>query len=171
MLIMTAVMTSLEMTSRAQLVRGPAALAEIAFDDAGPDTAELVRHTYNRIWEPLEAVGRTGWSTGEWARELERPSVHSWLVRIHDSIAGLAELEIEAGNAVGIVVFGLVPEFTGKGFGAAFLSDVVELAWRLRTSPDEQPTRVWLQTSSRDHPHALRNYTSRGFRIFATEEH
>jgi GNAT superfamily N-acetyltransferase len=167
---MNAIVTSLEMTSRAQLVRGRPAPAEIAFDEAGPETADLVRHTYNRIWEPLAAVGRTGWSTEQWARELARPAVHAWLVRIQHDVAGLAELETEAGNVVGIVVFGLVPEFVGQGFGAAFLTDVVERAWGLATAPDDQPVRVWLETSSLDHAHALSNYTSRGFRVFATDE-
>jgi GNAT superfamily N-acetyltransferase len=171
LLIMNAIVTSLEMTSRAQLVRGLPAPAEIAFDEAGPESADLVRDTYNRIWEPLAAVGRTGWSAEQWARELARPVVHAWLARIHNDIAGLAELETEAGNAVGIVVFGLVPDLVGKGFGAAFLTDVIERAWELRTSPDGQPARVWLETSSLDHAHALRNYTSRGFRVFATGEH
>jgi GNAT superfamily N-acetyltransferase len=170
MLIMDAVVTSLEMTSRAQLLRGLPAPVEIAFDDAGPESADLVRDTYNRIWEPLAAVGRTGWSAEQWARELGHPAVHAWLARIHNDIAGLAELEAEAGNVVGIVVFGLVPEFVGKGFGAAFLTDVIERAWALPTSPADQPVRVWVETSSLDHPHALRNYTSRGFRVFATCE-
>jgi GNAT superfamily N-acetyltransferase len=167
---MSATVTSLEMTSRAQLIPGRPAPAEIAFDDAGPETADLVRDTYNRIWEPLAAVGRTGWSAEQWARELARPAVHAWLARIHNEIAGLAELETEAGNVVGVVVFGLVPEFIGKGFGAAFLTDVIERAWELPTPPDGRPVRVWLETSSLDHAHALRNYTSRGFRPVATDE-
>ena len=94
-MIMNAIVTSLEMTSRTQLVPGPPAPAEIAFDAAGPEAADLVRDTYNRIWEPLAAVGRTGWSAEQWARELARPAVHAWLARIHNDIAGLAELETE----------------------------------------------------------------------------
>jgi GNAT superfamily N-acetyltransferase len=67
---------------------------------------------------------------------------------------------------VGIVVFGLVPTFTGKGYGAEFLIRATELAWQLRT--DKPTRRVWLQTSSLDHPHALSNYERRGFRRFAS---
>jgi GNAT superfamily N-acetyltransferase len=168
--IIKAIVTSLEMTSRAQLVRGRPAPAEIALADAGPAMADLVRDTYNRIWEPLAAVGRTGWSAEQWANELARPGVYAWLARIHDDIAGVAELETEAGDAVGIVIFGLVPEFVGKGFGAAFLTEIVECAWGLHSSLNGQPVRVWLETSSLDHPQALRNYTSRGFRAFATRD-
>jgi hypothetical protein len=29
---------------------------------------------------------------------------------------------------------------------------------------------VWVQTSSRDHPHALPNYKARGFRVVGTEQ-
>jgi hypothetical protein len=62
-----------------------------------------------------------------------------------------------------------VPEFVGLGFGSDFLTQVTELAWTA-VLPDGSPTsRVWLQTSSRDHPNALPNYEARGFRVFRTE--
>jgi hypothetical protein len=35
---------------------------------------------------------------------------------------------------------------------------------------DEPVRRVWLHTSSRDHPHAKPNYERRGFRPFRTEQ-
>jgi GNAT superfamily N-acetyltransferase len=71
--------------------------------------------------------------------------------------------------ARGIVVFGLVAEFVGRGFGGAFLTLATDMAWRL-TSRDGRPTkRVLVQTSSRDHPHALPNYERRGFWAFHIE--
>jgi GNAT superfamily N-acetyltransferase len=66
---------------------------------------------------------------------------------------------------VGIVVFGLVPELIGRGLGGALLTRATELAWELAAPGG----RVWVQTSSHDHPHALRNYERRGFRAFRTE--
>jgi GNAT superfamily N-acetyltransferase len=70
---------------------------------------------------------------------------------------------------VEIVVFGLVPEFVGRGFGSHLLTVGTRLAWAAE-HPDTAPTRrVWLHTSSRDHPNARPNYERRGFRAFRTE--
>jgi GNAT superfamily N-acetyltransferase len=82
---------------------------------------------------------------------------------------GLVELEASPGGDVGIVVFGLTPDYIGQGSGGHFLTLVTRMAWEL-TSPDGHATkRVWLQTSSHDHANALPNYESRGFRIFRRE--
>ena len=72
---------------------------------------------------------------------------------MHENVAGLAELEAQPNGDVGIVVSGLVPEFVGKGFGGAFLTVATRRAWNMETC-GRPTTRVWLQTSSRDHPHA-----------------
>ena len=81
----------------------------------------------------------------------------------------MVELEVRPDGDVEIVVFGLVPEFVGKGFGAHLLTVAATLAWE--AEPLDAPVRrVWLHTSSRDHPHAKPNYERRGFRPFRTEQ-
>src|SRR4029453_4453797 len=83
--------------------------------------------------------------------------------------AGMVGLELQSGGDVEIVVFGLVPEFVGRGFGSHLLTVGARLAWEAE-HPDGAPTRrVWLHTSSRDHPSARPNYERRGFRAFRTE--
>jgi len=106
------------------------------------------------------------WSDTQWEEELSRQGVGAWVARVDGEIAGLVELETEPAGDVGIVVFGLVPELVGKGFGGGFLTLATELAWNV-TSLGGRPTkRVWVQTSSVDHPHVLPNYERRGFRQF-----
>lgn len=73
------------------------------------------------------------------------------------------------GRDVEIVVAGLVPEFVGKGFGGHLLTVATRLAWKAEHPDGALTRRVWLHTSSLDHPHALPNYQRRGFRVFATE--
>lgn len=68
-----------------------------------------------------------------------------------------------------MVVFGLVPEVVGRGFGAHLLTVGTRLAWGLGPLGGVRVRRVWLHTSSRDHPHAKPNYQRRGFRLFRTE--
>jgi GNAT superfamily N-acetyltransferase len=152
---------SLEMTSPEQLV--PAEAAEGL--ELRPAEAPTLRSTYVRIGAPYGWTGRTYWSDADWEKELDRPGVHAWIAVVDGQVAGLVELEAEPGGDVGIVVLGLVPEFIGRGLGGALLTRATELAWEL-AAPEG---RVWVQTSSRDHPHALPNYASRGFTTFRSE--
>jgi GNAT superfamily N-acetyltransferase len=161
--------THLEMTSPGQLVPGRPPPARVELEQIGGDAASVLRSTYARIGAPHGWTGRTAWSDAQWEEELSRPGVQAWIAHVDGDVAGLVELESEANGDVGIVVFGLVPEFVGKGFGGALLTFATRLAWQL-TSPGGMPTRrVWVQTSSSDHPHARPNYERRGFRTFRTE--
>jgi GNAT superfamily N-acetyltransferase len=153
------------MTSPDQLVPGAPPPSPIDLIVAGPEAAPAVRSTYVRIWAPLSAHGRKEWSDDEWRAELSHPDARSWFAQVDGEIAGFVELSNGRNGDIGIVVFGLVPEYQGKGYGAAFLTATTQLAWTLG-----DPThRVWLQTSSDDHPHALPNYQHRGFKPFSTE--
>jgi GNAT superfamily N-acetyltransferase len=161
--------THLEMTSPGQLVPGRPPPARLELEKVGRAAAPLLRSTYVRIGAPHGWTGRSAWSDAQWEEELSRPGVQAWIARVDGEVAGLVELESESNGDVGIVVFGLVPEFVGREFGGALLTLATRLAWRL-TSPDGTSTRrVWVQTSSRDHPHARPNYGRRGFRTFRTE--
>jgi GNAT superfamily N-acetyltransferase len=165
---MDEVVTCLEMTSPDQLVPGRPPPAPFELEAVGRAAAPILRSTYVRVWEALASGGRMGWSDAQWDEELSRPGVRAWLARVGGAIAGIVELEAEQNGAVGIVVFGLVSEFVGKGFGGAFLTQAVETAWKL-TSQGEPTRRVWVQTSSEDHPHALPNYERRGFLPFIAD--
>jgi GNAT superfamily N-acetyltransferase len=161
--------TCLEMTSPSQLVPGRPAPARLDLHEVGREAASVLRSTYVRIGAPHGWTGRTEWSDALWVQELSRPGVRAWLARVRDDVAGLVELEAEPDGDVGIVVFGLVPEFVGRGFGGAFLTLATRLAWTM-TSPDGAAAKwVRVQTSSRDHPHARPNYERRGFRAVWTE--
>ena len=161
--------TSLEMTSPSQLVPARTPPARIGLHEVGHAAAPVLRATYAQVGAPHAWTGRSSWSDAEWVEELSRPGVRAWIARIDEDVAGLLELEAQPNGDVGIVVFGLVPEFVGKGFGGAFLTLATQLAWGMK-SPRGLPTRrVWVQTSSQDHPHARPNYERRGFRTFRTE--
>lgn len=163
--------TCLEMTEPSQLVLARIPPVPIELDEVGPTSAPLVLETYVRIWESLPSGGRMQWSEAQWEEELSGRGVRAWLARVDGDVAGLLELEAEPNGDVGIVVFGLVPEFVGKGFGGAFLTLATEKAWKWLREPAEGSftKRVWVQTSSGDHAHALPNYEARGFHVFRIE--
>ena len=156
--------TELEMTSPSRLVPGRSPPRALELEEVDGSAAPLLRTTYIHLGAPHGWVGRTAWTDAQWVDELSRPGIRAWIARVDGEVAGLVELEAGAGGEAGIVVFGLVPELVGQGFGGAFLTRATELAWSL-TAPDGAPTRrVRVQTWSTDHPHALSNYVRRGFR-------
>jgi GNAT superfamily N-acetyltransferase len=80
--------------------------------------------------------------------------------------AGMLTYDLHPGGEAEIVTFGLLPEFVGKGLGRYALTLGVQQAWAFAPTVN----RVWLHTSSKDHPGALPNYHRRGFRTFKTEQ-
>ena len=154
---MQEVVTYLEMTSPDAL--NPATvIPTIALIRATPaQTRELtlrIGTQYN--WDS------SAFTEAQWSEYLARTD--SWMVTSNDRPAGLADYQITS-DTVEITTFGLVPEFVGKGIGAHALTLVLQRAWTLT------PTikRVWLHTSTQDHPNALPNYRKRGLRPFMTK--
>jgi GNAT superfamily N-acetyltransferase len=162
--------TYLEMTAPDQLVPGRPPPTPLAVERLDPASLPLLRSTYARIGAPHGWFGRLAWSDQRWEAWLSRPGVQPWIARVGGEVAGMVELELQPGGDVEIVVFGLVPEFVGRGLGGHLLTSGARLAWEAE-HPEGAPTRrVWLHTSSRDHPNARPNYERRGFRAFRTEQ-
>ncbi len=155
--------TYLEMTSPNQLRPGRAPPVEITLDSVDATALPLIRSTHDRIATPHH-WSSLGWSEQKWVDVLSNPAVQSWIARIGPDVAGLVQFQAHPGPEVEITKFGLVPEFVGRGFGGHLLTLAIQLAWDI-TGVE----RVWLHTSSLDHPHALHNYCSRGFRPFRVE--
>jgi ribosomal protein S18 acetylase RimI-like enzyme len=165
--------TYLEMTAPGQLRPGRPAPAPVEMDKLDRASWPLLRSTYERIGAPLNwqsrRAGPDTWPVERWVELLARPGTHAWVARVEGEVAGLVELKVQPGGDVEITVFGLVPEFVGKGFGSQVLTLATMLAWNAEPVDDAPVRRVWLHTSSRDHPHARPNYERRGFRVFRTE--
>ncbi|WP_229070041.1 GNAT family N-acetyltransferase [Actinoplanes sp. DH11] len=106
------------------------------------------------------------WAT--WAAE--HPDRLFWLLSYEGTPAGLVAYDLHPQSAGGaeveIETFGLVPEFVGRGLGGHALTLALRQAWELTAGV----SRIWLHTSSADHPNALPNYHRRGLRTFRTEE-
>ncbi|HUN32093.1 MAG TPA: GNAT family N-acetyltransferase [Trebonia sp.] len=109
---------------------------------------------------------RASWTEREWAEWFpEHPDRMFWILWLEGKPAGMVCYQPHPGE-MEIETFGLLPEFVGQGLGGFALTLAVRQAWQLAPSA----SRVWLHTSSLDHPHALPNYHRRGFRTFRTEE-
>jgi GNAT superfamily N-acetyltransferase len=155
--------TYLEMTSGDQLVAGKAPTAEIVLDPVDATALAVIRSTHDRIAAPHHWLS-LGWSEQRWLNLLARPGVRCWIARVGADVIGLILMTRHSRGDVEITKFGLVPEWVGQGFGGHLLTLATRLAWGLGAVD-----RVWLATTSIDHPHALSNYRARGFRPFRVE--
>jgi len=125
---------------------------------------ELNRFFYLAVGSDWTWYTRRDWTAQRWREWAERPELETWIGYRKGTPAGYFELERQPGDAVELAYFGLLPRFIGQGLGAELLAGAVARAWQPGTG------RVWVHTCSLDHPHALRNYRSRGFAIYAEEE-
>jgi GNAT superfamily N-acetyltransferase len=107
---------------------------------------------------------RLNWAYEQWLDWLNRPGLETWVLYASGTPAGFFELDAKAEGAIEIVYFGLLPQFTGQGFGGHMLTFAVERAWQRGAK------RVTVHTTSLDHPAALPNYRKRGFVLDRVEE-
>lgn len=163
---MNATRTYLEMRDRAALrparIDDPN-LAVTRHDGCDPS---LWRYLYTEVGGAYHWTDRLPWSDDEARAYLTDPAISLWLLTEAGTTAGYFELRRwSEDDSIEIAYFGLLPAFTGRGLGGHLLTEAVECAW------GAGPRRVWLHTSSLDHPAALPNYLRRGFRVFRTEEY
>lgn len=155
--------TWLEMRSPAEL-RAPPPRPGVTIRRIDPPDPGLNARLYASVGAAYRWVDRLRWPDDEWRRYVARPDVETWVLLDGDTPAGYFELVMHTpGPSVEVAYFGLLPDFVGRGLGATLLGAAARRGWDLR------PARVWLHTSSHDHPHALGNYLARGFRIYRVD--
>ncbi len=103
--------------------------------------------------------GREKWGRKEWSEYVDRPELETWVAYVRGNPAGYYELERQEDESVRIECIGLRSPFIGQRLGGVLLTRAVDRCWEMGAN------RVWLTTCSHDHPHALQNYLSRGFKM------
>jgi ribosomal protein S18 acetylase RimI-like enzyme len=121
------------------------------------------RYLYTEVGRAYHWVDRLPWTDDEILRYLTDPAIQLWVMTSGGAPAGYFELRTVDDGSVEIAYFGLLPDFIGRGLGKYLLTVAVKQAWTLGAR------RVWLHTSTLDHPSALSNYLARGFKSFKTE--
>ena len=168
--------TYLRMLDRQQLrpARPVAGLELTPVEDPTGADASVVRDLHDQIATPYH-WSSLSWSADGWHEWLATHGQRHWYVVLRGERIGWCCLQTHGATDLEIDNFGLVPDMVGQGYGGAALTQLTRIAWDLiaeERSPDrEAPTsgRVWLHTSTFDHPDALRNYEARGFEVYARE--
>lgn len=109
---------------------------------------------FNWMW-----YSKAGWSYEQWASLANSAAYETWVTYHQGTPIGYFELDLSAAKKTEVASFGLLPEYTGRGFGREHLQLAIDRAWR------DETELVWLDTCSLDSPAALPNYLKCGFEI------
>ena len=118
---------------------------------------------YTEVGRDHHWADRLGWRPSQWQAYAERPSLETWLVHLHGTPAGYAELD-----GTHVAMFGILPALQGHGLGGHLLTEVTRRGWeRVRTGAGAgvNGAVVTLDTCELDGPHALANYRARGYEV------
>jgi GNAT superfamily N-acetyltransferase len=158
-----AVRTYLEMTQPSDLQGADAPVGDARVERVEGCPPALWRRLYTEVGREYHWVDRLEWTDDDIRRYLDDPALELWILQVAGEPAGYFELRKEPDGAVEVAYFGLLPAYTGRGLGKFLLTRATERAWARGAQ------RVWLHTSSLDHPSALLNYLARGFSIWKQE--
>lgn len=153
----------LEMNSPEQLNGKDDALG-LQIVEAEINEFRLNKFLYQLIGEQWQWNDKLSLSDEDWQQYVASSSLRTWVAYYRGSIAGYFELKSDEEGNTEIMYFGLAPSFIGKGFGGYLLSQAIKNAWAMPNTK-----RVWVHTCTLDHPSALLNYQSRGFKLYKTE--
>jgi len=162
---MRATRTYLELTDRASIVPKQVDREGVRVDRINRCAPAFWRSLYEEVGGPYHWTDRLPWTDEQIEGYLSDPDISLWVLTVDGEVAGYFELRKTADSAIEIAYFGLRPGFYGRGLGGYLLSVAAERAFELGA------TRVWLHTSTLDHPSALPNYLKRGFTPYRREEY
>ena len=150
------VVTELEMTERPAL-HVPVPSVKLAIMRAAPIPVHFYRYLYDVIGRPHHWVDRKRWDDARLAARINDAAVTVMVLYVGGVPAGFYELADTPGT-VQLALFGIVPDYRGRGLGRHFLAHAIREAWA-RT-----PERVRVETCTLDHAAALPLYQRMGFR-------
>jgi len=125
---------------------------------------QLNKFLYKQIGKNHKWIDRLVWTDKNWIKYTSDPNLFSFVLKNNDEIAGFFELIIHKNKLeVEIAYFGLLEEYFGKKLGGYMLGEAIKKSFSYKVK------RVWAHTCSLDHENALKNYLSRGMKIYNVE--
>ncbi len=125
---------------------------------------QLNKFFYKIIGKKYQWVDRLIWTDLNWIDYVSNENLFTYVLKDQDEIVGYFELLFNQDNKEAeIAYFGILEEYFGKKLGGYLLSEAIKQSFRKKS------LRVWAHTCSLDHKNALKNYLSRGMKIFKSE--
>ena len=129
-----------------------------------PKDFQLNKFFYKNVGKNHHWVDRLEWTDKQWAEYVFNEQVKTYILKNRNDLAGYFELIFHNDkNEVEIAYLGLLEEYQNQKLGSFLLTEAI------KNSFFESANRVWVHTCSLDHKNALKNYLSRGMRIFKKE--
>jgi len=126
-----------------------------------PADFQLNKFFYKNVGKKHNWVDRLTWTEKQWSQYISNKKVKTYVLKKNDVLVGYFELIIHNDkNEVEIAYLGLLEEYQNQKLGSYLLSSAIKNSFL------NNPKRVWVHTCSLDHKNALKNYISRGMKIF-----
>ena len=125
---------------------------------------QLNKFFYKNVGKRHHWVDRLIWTDKQWINYTSNKNVKTYIFNNKNNLMGYFELIVHKDkNEVEIAYLGLLEEYQNKKLGSYLLSAAIKKSFLKNIK------RVWVHTCSLDHKHALKNYLSRGMKIFKKE--
>jgi GNAT superfamily N-acetyltransferase len=154
----------LEIRSTNELVAKNKPFDDLYLEKVNPPDFQLNKFFYKEIGKKHRWTDRLVWSDKKWTNYLESLGVNTYILKHNKDLIGYFEQIFDKDKLdCEIAYFGILEEYIGKQLGGYLLSEAI------KTSFDIGSKRIWVHTCSFDHKNALKNYISRGMKIFRNE--
>jgi len=129
-----------------------------------PPDFQLNKFFYKQIGQKYRWIDRLIWSEKKWIEYVNNSDVKTFILKEKNNLAGYFEQIFHKEKIdCEIAYFGILEDYFGNKLGGYLLSEAIKKSFRFGAK------RVWVHTCSMDHKYALKNYLSRGMKIFKTE--
>ena len=129
-----------------------------------PNDFQLNKFFYKQIGKKHQWIDRLTWTDKNWLEYFSNPNLFTYILKNSGEIAGFFEIIYHKNKSeTEITYFGLLEEYFGKRLGVYMLSEAIKKSFSFDVK------RVWVHTCSFDHKNALKNYLSRGMKIYNIE--
>ena len=129
-----------------------------------PPDFQLNKFFYKQIGKKHRWVDRLIWNENQWIKHINNSNVRTYTLQDGNNLAGYFEQIIDQKKLeCEIAYFGILQDYVGKRLGGYLLSQAIKKSFAIGAN------RVWVHTCSLDHKPALKNYLSRGMKIFKSE--
>ena len=130
-----------------------------------PPDFQINKFFYKQVGKKYMWRDRLVWDDKKWIDFTTHKNVKTYVLKENKDFVGYFEIIFNTSKfECEIAYFGILEEYIGKKYGGYLLSEAIKVAFK------EQIKKVWAHTCSLDHKNAIKNYLSRGMKIFKSEK-
>ena len=154
----------LEINSLEDLNQGFKPSDEYSLNLLDPINFQLNKFFYKKIGKKHKWVDRLIWTEDQWIDYVSSKNVKTYVLKCKKELVGFFELiHHQEKKEIEIAYLGILEEYHNKKLGSYILSEAIKESFKNKIN------RVWVHTCTLDHKNALKNYITRGMKLFKTE--